>query len=44
MASPTKKTEIIRKRKKSRAGHKRKAQVCNQGTTKTAAQLFGDDE
>lgn len=44
MASPSKKHDIIRKRKKSKAGNKRKAKVRNQGTTQTAAQLFGDEE
>ncbi|MEM7647197.1 MAG: hypothetical protein AAF203_09825 [Pseudomonadota bacterium] len=44
MASPAKRTGLIRKRKKSKAGNKRKAQVRNNGTTQTAAELFGDDQ
>ena len=32
------------KRKKSKAGNKRKAKLRNNGTTPTAAQLFGDEE
>ena len=44
MASAAKRTGVIRKRKKSKAGNKRKAKVRNNGTTKTAAQLFGDEE
>ena len=43
MASPTKQTEIIRERKRSNQGKKRKAKERNQGTTKSAAQLFGDE-
>lgn len=44
MASPTKQTKVIRKRKKSKAGNKRKAKLRNQGTTPTPAQLFQDEE
>lgn len=44
MASPAKQTATIRKRKKSKAGNKRKAKLRNNGTTPTAAQLFGDEE
>lgn len=44
MASPTKKTSRIRERKKGKAGNTRKAQLRNQGTTKSAAELFGDNE
>ena len=44
MASAAKQTGIIRKRKQSKAGNKRKAKVRNNGTTQTAAQLFGDEE
>lgn len=44
MASPTKKTSIIRKRKSAKAGSVRKAKVRNQGTTVSASQLFGDEE
>jgi len=43
MASPTKKTKIIRKRKSAKAGKKRKAKERNQGTTVTRAELFGDE-
>lgn len=42
MASPTKKVQNIRKRKLATKGKKRKALVKRFGTTKTAAQLFGD--
>ncbi len=42
MASPTKQTELIRERKKSNQGKKRKAKDRNQGSTKSAAELFGD--
>jgi hypothetical protein len=44
MASAAKRTGVIRKRKKSKAGNKRKSQVRNNGTTPTSAQLFGDEE
>ena len=44
MASPTKQTESIRKRKKTAQGRKRKAAIRNNGTTKSAAELFGDNE
>ena len=44
MASAAKRTGIIRKRKKTKAGNKRKAKIRNSGTTQTAAQLFGDEE
>lgn len=44
MASKTKKLEIIRERKKTKQGAKRKAANRNKGSTKTAAQLFGDKE
>lgn len=43
MASPTKQTESIRERKKSTQGKKRKAKERNQGSTKSAAELFGDE-
>ena len=42
MASKTKKTEMIRTRKKARAGAKRKASTRTKGSTKSAAALFGD--
>lgn len=42
MASKTKKTELIRARKKRTSGQKRKSENRNQGTTKTAKALFGD--
>ena len=44
MASAAKRTGIIRKRKRTKAGNKRKAKIRNTGTTQTAAQLFGDEE
>jgi len=42
MASPTKKTCRIRKMKLAGKGRKRKAKACNQGTTKSKEELFGD--
>lgn len=42
MASPTKITEFRRKRKKSKAGRKRKAEYRNKGTTASHKELFGD--
>jgi len=42
MASPTKKVENIRQRKVAKRGKKRKAAVKRLGTTRTAAELFGD--
>ncbi len=42
MASKTKKTEMIRKRKKAAAGTKRKASTRTKGSTKSAKELFGD--
>ena len=44
MSSPAKQTATIRKRKNTKAGNKRKAKLRNQGTTPTAAKLFGDEE
>ena len=44
MSSPSKQTETIRNRKRGNAGSKRKAKDRNSGTTKTPAQLFGDEE
>lgn len=43
MASPTKHTETVRNRKRKKAGAKRKAKNRNEGTTKSAAELFGDN-
>ena len=43
MASPAKQTSQIRRRKRMRMGRKRKAKNLNQGTTKTASELFGDE-
>jgi hypothetical protein len=42
MASKTKHTEHVRKRKVARAGTKRKAALRNGGTTKSQKELFGD--
>lgn len=42
MASKTKRTKIIRKHKKARAGAKRKASVRTKGSTKSKKTLFGD--
>lgn len=44
MASSRKQTGTIRRRKAAKAGNKRKAKLRNNGTTQTAAQLFGDEE
>ncbi len=44
MASKTQRTEHIRKRKVSNQGTKRKASLRTKGTTKTAAELFGDTQ
>jgi hypothetical protein len=44
MASPTKKTTLIRKNKKANQGKVRKTKNKNQGTTPTNAKLFGDKE
>ena len=43
MASKTKKLELIRKRRNTKMGQKRKAKNRNHGTTKTKAELFGDE-
>ena len=43
MASPTKKVRIIRKRKRAKQGSERKAKLRNEGTTKSPAKLFGDE-
>lgn len=42
MASKTKRTKIIRKHKKARAGAKAKAARRNKGTSKAKKTLFGD--
>lgn len=42
MASKTKRTEMIRTRKKAAAGSKRKASIRTKGSTKSAKKLFGD--
>lgn len=42
MASKTRRTKIIRKHKKARAGAKRKASRRTKGTTKSPKTLFGD--
>ena len=42
MASPAKRTGLIRKRKKSAEGRKRKAKLRTNGTTRSEAELFGD--
>ncbi len=44
MASPTKKTKRIRKRKKAGQGQKRKGKLRQEGTTLTQAELFGDNQ
>ena len=44
MASATKRTETIRMRKVARMGHKRKAKLATNGSTKKRAELFGDVE
>lgn len=43
MASATKKTELKRKRSVAKQGKTRKAKNRNQGTTRSAAELFGDE-
>lgn len=42
MASPTKRTKLIRKRKETSKGKKRKAIVRSKGTTKSRKELFAD--
>lgn len=42
MASKTKKTEYIRKRKVATSGTKRKAAIRTKGSTKSKKVLFGD--
>ena len=43
MASATQVTDKKRSQKKARSGKTRKAKNRNQGTTRTAAELFGDE-
>ena len=40
MASPTKQTKVIRRRKRTRQGKKRKIKLRNEGTTLSAKKLF----
>jgi hypothetical protein len=42
MASKTKRTEMIRKRKKAAEGTKRKSKLRTKGSTKSKKTLFGD--
>lgn len=42
MASKTRRTETIRKKKLSRQGVKRKAALRNKGTTASKKELFGE--
>ncbi len=44
MASATRKLKLIRKRKLSRMGKKRKTANRENGTTKSKAELFGDNK
>ncbi len=44
MASATRKLKLIRKRKQGRMGKKRKADNRENGTTKSKAELFGDND
>lgn len=44
MASPTKKLRIVRKRKEHGRGQKRKSKERSQGSTRSAAELFGDND
>lgn len=44
MASKTKRTEMKRSQKRAGRGNKRKAKLRTKGTTRTAAELFGDKE
>jgi len=44
MASATRKLKLIRKRKEGRMGKKRKAKNRENGTTKSKAELFGDND
>lgn len=42
MASPTKQTSLVRKRKVAKQGRKRKAKQRSEGSTQSPAELFGD--
>ncbi len=42
MASPDKRTTLIRERKISKAGRSRKKDIRKNGTTKSQKELFGD--
>lgn len=44
MSSPAKQTAKIRERKRANQGRKRKARLRTQGSTQSAAELFGDEE
>ncbi len=44
MSSPDKQTSSVRERKEAKRGKKRKAKIRREGTTQSAAQLFGDEE
>ena len=44
MASPEKQTSKIRERKQAAQGKRRKAKLRTQGSTKSAAELFGDEK
>jgi len=44
MASSTKRTRHIRRRKKNTQGKVRKRENVNHGTTRTKAELFGDSK
>ena len=44
MASLAKRTSLIRKRKETRQGTRRKAKLRTEGSTKSKAELFGDEE
>lgn len=44
MASPTKRTDLIRRRKQTGKGKVRKAAARTNGTTKSFEELFGDDQ
>ncbi|MCB0340798.1 MAG: hypothetical protein H6626_11075 [Pseudobdellovibrionaceae bacterium] len=44
MASPTKKTRLVREKKEHKRGRVRKAENNNKGTTKSWSALFGESE
>ena len=44
MASRTKRTDSIRRRKQTTQGKKRKAALQSKGTTRSPAELFGDKD